>query len=223
MDRSPIAKFSLSVFCLTSARSHVAGVHVGHVGGGRCPPLLVVLVPADWWVSISSPRPSSAVKTSRILSKEYIWNNAIITLLYFIPSRTSLTTVYASRAVWQQQAESGSCWQLATAYSSCLTRPQLPVTSRQLERASQHNRETAKYVRAVEPGMEGWHQHLHNNPDLTLKCLYLISQDLDASIWLIQSQILMHFWQESNTFCSIVFSKLLSFPCSITSFTIPGM
>ena len=175
-----------------------------------------------WWLMVSL-RPSSAVTTSHILTSETMPSQFIHAALYFIPSRTPLPSL--RRGLWQQQqAESGSCWQLATAWRSCLTRPQLPVTSRQLgESESQHNKRDSQVC-------EGWSlarmtsTFTHSSLDLTLKSVFIWYLNLDASIWLIQSHILP--WctfDKSQQFLWYCFSKLLSFPCSITSFTIPGM
>ena len=168
------------VFCVTSLAS-VAGVHVGV---GWCPPLLVVLVLVPGMID-GSGSPPPLIRCHNI---SHLQNRIHLKQCH----HTSHAAVLYSNSHspqptprWWLEA-AGRKWQLLTACDSLQQLPDTPP-------ASCHQQTTGESQPAQQqrqPSMwgPGWHQHLLSiwiwRWNVFIWCL-----NLDASIWLIQSQI----------------------------------
>ena len=127
----------------------------------------------------------------------------------------ALTSAYA--AEWLEAA--GRKWQLVTAWNSLQQLPDTPPASCHQQttgRASQHNNRDSQ----VCEGQDDINIYSQSGSDAKMSL---------SDVWTL---MLRSDWYNLKSWCTLnktfsfllnCFSKLLSFPCSITSFTIPGM
>ena len=114
--------------------------------------------------------PSSAVITSAIFRIEYIWNNAITLhmLLYFIPTRTHLSLRRRVARGSRQKVAAGDSLEQLTAAARHAPSFLSPADNWESQPAQQQRQPSMWGARMTST--------FTHNLDLTLKCLYLMSE-----------------------------------------------